>query len=175
MMHHSQQRGFGLLEVVIASGILAMVVGAATSLIRSSLRRTALAADRSAAMNLAQEGIEQVRSARDSLYIDQQPNSFEEILPINGLEHCDDDIAHPTCGHLEHFTFQPGSGWIIKEGKEPILNTIYTREVYITAPTTFGSPDDSKLIRKIHVIVRWDNDNQAVESETYLTNWRSGT
>ena len=36
------QRGFGLLEVILASGVLAMVVGAAVGLVRSSLRRTTI-------------------------------------------------------------------------------------------------------------------------------------
>jgi Tfp pilus assembly protein PilV len=164
MMNSRQQQGFGLLEVVISSGILALVVGATTGLVRSSLRRTVLAADRSVAMNLAQEGIEQVRSVRDSLYIDRKSNSFTDVLPINDQ----------TAVHLE-FSTQDGS-WLIKQEPEKLTqNDIeFTRELYITAPVSFGSPDDQQLVRKIRVIVRWDDGNQSVESATYLTNWRSG-
>lgn len=168
MTQSKQQQGFGLLEVVISSGILALVVGAATGLVRSSLRRTVLAADRSVAMNLAQEGIEQVRSARDSLYIDGQVNSFDEVLKTS-------DQA------VKLRAPQSDSGWAIQSlqsgSSDPILmpnGAKYEREIYITAPTTFGSPDDQKLVRKIRVVVIWDDGAQSVTSETYLTNWRSG-
>ena len=72
-----KNRGFGLVEVLVASAILALVVGGSIALMRSSLRRTVLAADRTVAMNLAQEAIEAIRSARDTTYTDQINNLWQ--------------------------------------------------------------------------------------------------
>lgn len=186
MTQRTRQRGFGLLEVVISSGILALVVGATTGLVRSSLRRTVLAADRSIAMNLAQEGIEQVRSARDSTFIDANPSTgWDAYLPIG----CDVKLSDPVdAGCSWKFTQPTGSsGWVKSRGIEDPVPDMgsqkFTREIYITKAVGFVSNTgiqtttpitDDDVVRRIHVIVRWDNGNQAVESATYLTNWRSG-
>lgn len=178
-------QGFGLLEVVIASGILAMVVGAATSLIRSSLRRTILASDRTVAMNLAQASIEQLRSARDSTFIDQNPaTNWDAHLPVS----CDVQLpatVNQACS-LKITLPQGAAGWPNPDptiGVDTVTegNQTFHREIYISVPpasylqsTGIVGVNVQDVVRKVNVIVRWDNDTQAVESETYLTNWRSG-
>ncbi len=185
------RRGFGLLEVVLATGILSLVVGASTALIRGSLRRTALAADRAIAMNLAQESIEQLRSARDSTYIDNDPatnwDTFLAVSRADGALTADAD----TCADAKTLTPPPASPigsntkWTLASGCQRSLvlgDRTFQREIYILPgpagmvraaglPTSVAATD---VVRKVHVIVRWDNNQQAVEASTYLTNWRSG-
>ncbi len=186
----STQRGFGLLEVVLASGVLAMVVGAAVGLVRSSLRRTVIGLERTVAMNLAQEPIEQLRSARDSVHIDGRVNTWTDGWgaagnPSSCIEGTIDSAEQATCP-LYRITPPTGSsGWQILRSEAEVLvvdGQTFRREVYLTVPVGFakavGLPPstatDAELARRIHVIVRWDNNRQAVEAATVLTNWRSG-
>ena len=175
-----KESGFGLLEVVLASAILALVVGAATGLVRSSLRRTVLALDRTVAMNLAQESIEQLRSARDSTFIDGATNAWDANLPVTD---CDGDVLHPDPS-CQSFVISQASGvWSVQQGSAqsiPMNGRDFTREIYISVPNGYAanagllSQTDQDVVRRVHVIVRWDNNTQAVESATYFTNWRSG-
>lgn len=168
-------RGFGLLEVVIASGILAIVVGAAVGLVRSSLRRTVIGLERTVAMNLAQESIEQLRSARDSIHTDGIVNEWTSGW---GDVSCE---AASNCAPFR-VSFVAGRWQVSQTGAEEIEvdGQTYRREVYISVPTGYaanvglGQSADVDLARKVHVIVRWDGNAQAVESATFLTNWRSG-
>lgn len=62
---HSQ-KGFTLLETLVAISILLIAVVAPMSIIGRSLPQSAYARDHAIAVNLAQEGIEAVRQKRDS-------------------------------------------------------------------------------------------------------------
>ncbi|MBI2590021.1 hypothetical protein HYW32_03335 [Candidatus Berkelbacteria bacterium] len=195
-------RGFGLLEVVLATGILALVVTGAVALLNGALRRANLSAERTTAMNLAQEGIELVRAARDITFIDDENNAWDANLPISTDEGTLQAAGSDPYGIA--YVLVPGSGglyaWQLRKNYPPTafigggiangiqtipLNDIdYQREVYVTVPslgyvTQAGLPNgvtDDDIIRKIKVIVRWgDSAGQAVESITYLTNWRTGT
>lgn len=178
------QRGFGLLEVVLASGILAMVVGAAVGLVRSSLRRTTIGLERSVAMNLAQEPIEQLRSVRDSVYIDGAPNTWTDGWGAAGQAGCDGsiDLSQSSCQTVFEVTKDVNGRWQVQPGRGlpiPLNGQEFRREVYISTPVGYainvgtGATNDAELVRKVRVIVRW-GDNQAVEALTYLTNWRTG-
>lgn len=61
-----RQPGFGLLEVLFATAIFIIVVGSLVTLSRMSLRNAALAAHRTQATNLAQDGLETIRQMRDT-------------------------------------------------------------------------------------------------------------
>lgn len=63
-------RGFGLLETLLAVGVLITVVGAAVSLGTAAVRAGQDSADRQIAVNLANEGIELVRQTRDTRWND---------------------------------------------------------------------------------------------------------
>jgi len=63
--NHSQ-KGFTLLETLVAISILLIAVVAPMSIIGRSLPQSAYARDHAIAVNLAQEGIEAVRQKRDS-------------------------------------------------------------------------------------------------------------
>lgn len=72
------QKAFSLLEVLIAIFILTIGITGAVSLITYSISSVAIAKSQVIATNLAQEGIELVRSIRDS-------NWLEDVAWDNGL------------------------------------------------------------------------------------------
>lgn len=63
---HSTQRGFTLIETMVAISILFIAVTGPIALMGKSTLRTYYARDEMIAINLAQEGIEAVRQKRDS-------------------------------------------------------------------------------------------------------------
>ena len=69
-IQHSQ-RGFTLLETLVAISILLIAVVGPMSIIGRSLPQSAYARDHAIAVNLAQEGIEAVRQKRDSNMLDK--------------------------------------------------------------------------------------------------------
>lgn len=88
MTRQNSQHGFGLLEVLISASILALIAGATVGLASSSLNTALLGANRTAASQLAQEGVELVRQMRDTTYLDgvanrwnQQPGVVATDLP----------------------------------------------------------------------------------------------
>jgi len=68
----SKKTGFGLLEVLIASSILIIVIGAVSSLARSAIRNNLISLQRAQAYNLARESVEIIRANRDSKWIDNE-------------------------------------------------------------------------------------------------------
>lgn len=69
-IQHSQ-KGFTLLESLVAISILLIAVVGPMSIIGRSLPQSAYARDHAIAVNLAQEGIEAVRQKRDSNMLDK--------------------------------------------------------------------------------------------------------
>lgn len=68
-------QGFGLLETLFSTAVFIVVVGGMVTLGRLSLRNAALAAHRTQAINLAQDGIESIRQMRDTGWIARRASS----------------------------------------------------------------------------------------------------
>lgn len=66
MITNNKQKGFTLVETLVAISILLIAVVGPISLIGDSLHKLYFARDQMVAINLAQEGIEVVRQKRDS-------------------------------------------------------------------------------------------------------------
>ena len=81
MKFNNTNKGFSLLESMIAIGILLVAVVAPLSTIGDSLAQIYVARDQMVAINLAQEGIEAVRQVRDSNMI----KGWREGSPRNTL------------------------------------------------------------------------------------------
>jgi len=73
-------KGFGILEVLVAAGVLIVVIAGTAALANYSLRATVLASDRTMATQLAQEGIEKVREQRDTNWIDNDTGTSWSTL-----------------------------------------------------------------------------------------------
>ncbi len=70
LITHHLGRGFGILETLLASGVLITVVSAVVGLGSAALRAGQGAADRQIAYHLANEAVEIMRQTRDSRWID---------------------------------------------------------------------------------------------------------
>lgn len=166
----TKQAGFGLIEVVVSAGILATVVAASVGLMNQSLKRAVLAGERTTAMGLASEGLEQVRMVRDSTYVDGQVNAWSDwaASEVNQLAAYHVDLTEQK--------LVAGPETLTLDGRE------YVRTIKISLPeegyaVTAGltGVDDASVIRKVTVTVVWGPDvGQSLESITYLTDWRSG-
>ncbi len=64
------KKGFGIIEVLIASVVIVLIIGAVTSAGMSSLRSSTRLQRRGQAAYLAQEGLEAVRQIRDTNWVD---------------------------------------------------------------------------------------------------------
>lgn len=75
----SVKNGFGLLEVLIASGIFIIVTGGTTSIVRTVLRNNQDSMKRTTAYNLAQEGLDLVKNISN--------NNLRDLSAATGWKH----------------------------------------------------------------------------------------
>ncbi len=186
--HHprrSAASGFGLLEVLISTGILAMIVGAAVTLATSSLKNSILGTNRTVASQLAQEGIELARQMRDTSYIDGgalgTANSWTSYFD---LAKCSGPTA--ACQLKQ----DPNKRWMFVLGAEVIdvvggasdaTTTAFTRSLRvepvdalsILVPSNAGG-EGEPLALKITSTVSWQDHGRTptAVSATVLTDWR---
>lgn len=69
MKQFRSKRGFSLIEVVISIAVIAVVIGAVTTVVVGLIRGNRLNINRLIAVNLAEEGLEAVRNMRDSNWL----------------------------------------------------------------------------------------------------------
>lgn len=88
------QKGITLIEVLIAAGVLALIMGSTVALGRSVTRNQIITQDRAQALALTVEAAEIIRNLRDSTYVDQAQNRFNEFLASS-------NCANIKCENLE--------------------------------------------------------------------------
>lgn len=81
-----QQPGQSLLEAIIAIGVILVSVVASTTLIVSTTRVGRVSQDRVEAANLAREGIEIIRSIRDTNWLERDQNIQDAGAPARTVE-----------------------------------------------------------------------------------------
>lgn len=85
-MNKRAKKGFGLLEVLLASIIIITLILALVFLSRTALSNVSYLQERSQATFLAQEGIEVVRQVRDSNYIDgKNLSTWDTLVYLTGF------------------------------------------------------------------------------------------
>jgi Tfp pilus assembly protein PilV len=159
----ASKRGFGLAEVLLASGVLILVVTSIVALSRFVIRGYSLAAGRTQAVYLAQEGLEMVRNVRDSFWIDANPNThFTSLAPGTYR------VAWSTTDR--RFELQSGTETITL-GSLAFQRTITVSDVSQVDATL------DPYMKKVVVTVSWTEGGRSwsVSTETYLTNWKVET
>lgn len=170
----NSDRGFGLLEVVIATGIISLVLGSVLGLLNSTVRKADTAARRTTAMHLAQQSLEEARALRDSAAIDKRNKRWTDQFSTGK-------------GVFSRNNDGQGFGWTFNIGSndEPITladGVTYTRTVEVLSlPDTYASQigmsenESNALGRQVSVVVSWGNGvGESVQASTYLTDWRPG-
>jgi len=154
--NNESESGFGLLEVIIASGVLIMVITSSVALSRMAIRSNVVSLERVQAYNLAQEGIEKVRQVRDTNWVDKDPVTDwkTNLLPTTNPE------------------------------TVPLNNKDFTRTISIADITdtelgtnllTYGITNTQDTIKKVNVTVAWKeyDIDWKIDLVTYLTDWKA--
>lgn len=154
-------KGFSLLEVIIALGILAVGLVSVLVLANFAISSSAVSQGRLIAAHLAQEGIELVRSIRDA-------NWLEEESWDNGLSSCtncgldyDDSSLDSSLDYLNTSLKIDGGFYNYNSGD----NTIFRRAIDI---------DNDGTRIKIICLVKWEEHGRlhtlTISDELY--NWQ---
>jgi prepilin-type N-terminal cleavage/methylation domain-containing protein len=170
--------GFTLIEVLIASTIIAFAAGSVMVIGRSAIRAYDVGFERTQAYLLAQEGLEIVRSIRDNQSLDNQSNNWVNILPNPSLTTVYRPVWNAATGR-----------WQLQLGNESIqpnslTNLRFTRSIKFNSPPTLPAligPDGTALdqgiennVRRVTIEVTWDQSGTpaSVTSSSLLTNWQ---
>lgn len=163
MKKNINQSGFGILEVLIASGIIAIFAGGVIILGNMALRSVVVNKHRLQAAYLAQEGVELVRNIRDSNWVDGNKNTGW-------------DFGINDSGGNNRYLDQDAitDKWELKSGPEesiPLNNVNFTREIRISQPDT--SEPLGERTKDIEVKVFWEDYGKPkdVTINSTITDW----
>lgn len=169
------QRGFTVVETLVALGILVIGLSGGFAAVSTSLRSTTLSKEQVTAFYLAQEAVELVRYVRDTNSL--QGNNWLHGLAENVGDPCGDEkicyvdgsilpIGWGTCSASDwtacpvlrkhdtshYYTYNTG-------GTSP---TIFTRSIQITRPVITNVPADDVI--GVEVRVTWPRPNGGMSS-----------
>ncbi|GAH02631.1 unnamed protein product [marine sediment metagenome] len=154
--------GFGILEALIASGIIAIFAGGIVILGNMALRSVVINKHRLQAAYLAQEAVELVRNIRDSNWVDGDADT-----------ECDDGI-NDSGGNSLKLGKDPDDNWELVSGFEiiPLNNVIFTRKIRITKYIDSLDPL-RKRTADIEVEILWEDYGKSkdVTINSIITDW----
>jgi len=182
------KRAFGIIEVLIASSIIASVLGGLVYVGRLALTSSTNTKVRSEALGLATEGLEIVRHIRDSNWADsdnstvwnslvmENDGTFSTVVPDSGKSYI--VKFNKAKNGQDRFGLDYGNA---EQISSPDGSTFF-RSIDITSTgVLLPATDDKDSLKeqsvkrdnamKITVTVTWD-DNKAVSVSELLTNWR---
>lgn len=194
MMLHSYERGFTLIETMVATTILTLAVAAALFTASRAIIAAQIARDQLTASYLAQEGIEYVRAMRDNEYLAayQAGGTNVSIVAWNNFIAGSDAASISGCrastctldpargmGTGSGFALQPCSGTSC--APLYLANGIYTEQSGIAGATktpftrTIQAIDDVSVVdERIVSTVSWNFHGvpYSVRVSDYLTPWQ---
>ncbi len=154
--------GFGILEALVASGMIAIFAGGIVILGNMALRSVVINKHKLQAAYLAQEATELVRNIRDSNWVDEDPaNEWDDGINDSGADSLklDKDLD---------------DNWELISGSDDytINNVTFTREIRIKKYTADPDPLKNKTA-DIEVKVLWEDYSKSrdVTINSTITNW----
>lgn len=176
----NKQSGFGILEVLIASSIIAMVAAAALVLGNYILRSAIINKHRLQATHLAADAIEIVRNIRDTNWIDGDPKTvWDENLLRQGQCSIDGCGVEPNNDLTWKMTLSPDNfDYDMTDNGDAFVRNIEIRDVsgsdlYSNHPE-LQNELQAKTVN-VKVIVKWTDykKEREVVVETLITDWAS--
>jgi len=159
---HTRAAGFGILEALVASGMIAIFAGGIVILGNMALRSVVINKHKLQAAYLAQEATELVRNIRDSNWVDEDPaNEWDDGINDSGANSLklDKDL---------------GDNWELISGSNDytINNVTFTREIRIKKYTADPDPLKNKTA-DIEVKVLWEDYGKPrdVTINSTITDW----
>ncbi len=160
MKRQNYKKGFGLIEIIVASAVIGLVFFSLTFVFILASRLVHSSSDRVRANFLAEEGIEAMHFLRDKSW--------------------SGNLAGLSSGINYYLTFNSGTSiWTIGTTNPGTIDGLFTRKIQVAAVSRDSSDDivssggtndaDSKLVKSI---VTWlgRGTTQTVEVDTYLSN-----
>lgn len=179
------QKGALLMEILLAVTIGAIIIGAVAGLVYVSSKSGQQSGAKSAAISLAEEGLEAIQSIGESDWHDI-------YLPPSGLG----DFQSDKGALKPYYVYKNGSSWALEkviagnEGDVLVDNMIYTRNIYIENVDRKKIPErpictetetclpsekvNDPSTQKIRVVVSRTGSADVVLEE-YLTRWKNET
>lgn len=179
---HNYSKGFGIIEVLVSAMILIIVVGAVVGLSRTMVRKNVETGEKVQAYNLVREGLEIGRAYRDTIWIDEVSNNFDDKFPVAGEEFVFVSDNTENTGEGDSFEIE-----VTNEGEKITKDNIeYTRvyEISSLSDATISDLDDivnvdegddydlADEIMTLNVKVSWNDNENNVEAATILSDWK---
>lgn len=161
--------GFGILEVVVATGILVIVISASVILAKMAVKSSVLSLERVQAYNLAQQGIEMVRAIRDTNWIDGDSNTVWNDKLTTG--------DHGANINNWQLTIDPSDTSSLDNREfRRVINISSIDSAMAQILSQFDPDITSDKMLKIKVSVSWKEYGQDWDTEliTYLSDWKPG-
>ncbi len=164
MMIKSPEKGFTLIEVIIAIAVMTVGVLGIYSLVSRVIISTSLSVSQLTASYLAQEGLEFSRNMRDTNFLKMRQG--EEIAWTEGLLSCAagceidyNDLAFAS--YQDRFLKATGSFYAYDAGQD----TKFKRKIIITQP--------SAIFLEVVVLVTWQErgNSREIQAAEKLYNW----
>lgn len=136
------QKGITLIEVLIAAGVLALIMGSTVALGRSVTRNQIITQDRAQALALTVEAAEIIRNLRDSTYVDQTQNRFNEFLASA-------NCSNIKCDNLEISWDSTQNNWFIESNVTPVDPNLVEGDALPPNQETDNDPNGEVIVVKI--------------------------
>lgn len=167
--HSNMSKGFTLLEVIIALGIIGLGLIGVLTLVNFTISSGAVSASKLIAANLAQEGIEVIRNSRDSSanwadwYKSISDGSYRASLNLANYKWLMIAEADP---HQTKLRFDSNTGLYFYAPVSQGSLTLFSRAVTIVS----GPNEEKQLMSE----VRWQERgrNYSLKVTSYLYNWQ---
>ncbi|MDO8424508.1 MAG: prepilin-type N-terminal cleavage/methylation domain-containing protein [bacterium] len=166
-------KGFTLLEVLVAISLLTFGIGGAFMLVTQTVISSQLTESRLEAVYLAQEGAELVRNVRDANFLNVYKGTGTDWLEgLRGCEAgCEADFNDAVLTSFDGRFLKIGGGFYNYDSG---LDTYFKRKIIISDLTELDDPPDGITDRvKVAVEIYWQERGQThkITVQEFLYKW----
>ncbi len=168
------ERGFTLIETLVALTVLTIGMSAVITLISHGLKTVSFYQNQTTAFYLAVEGIEFIRSWRDDNFIQENPwlkdlndctspsSCYVTPAPDTGQPYI--AKCNPDCPNLKY-----SAGKNLYNYSPSAVDTPFSREIQISSAADFG-PDEREIVSKVTWQDRYGARN--IELKAHIFEWQ---
>lgn len=167
MTRDTRQRGFTLLESMVAIAVFTVGVSTAVFVITQAISVGSRTRDRVVAVHLAQEGIEVVRNIRDRNWLAGRPWTQGIDALTDACVQWDSDHTSISCATGSYIAYDPSSMYYVQT---PVQGT-FSRAITTTLiPADTPNPGDAERLKVVSTVTC--GPRCSISLEEYLYNWK---